>query len=304
MDEIEESVLSAIPADALRLNLTRSTIKMQHSASWSIDKTNSVEDLIICLDGRAIYLIEGEEIHLHPGDAMLIPRDTRFVGWNPSPDTYTGVAQHFSLEIFGQHDLMSQINLRRAASLGRWDTLEPLVRYYRQSAPPNSTTLAQHHMFMVLLIRFIEDAFISWRSQKGGPVQAADALDLSITLAATQISADPLLDGLADHVVENAPYNPDYFQREFRKKIGWTPRKFQQFKRMERAMHFLESGRNVKQTAAEIGYADVYYFSRMFKRYVGTSPTGYVEAVREARDGPFFRGDDDGIVQYPIAHNG
>ncbi|WP_417689243.1 AraC family transcriptional regulator [Roseibium sp.] len=300
MDEIEGSILAGIPAQALNLSLTRSTIRMQHSQSWFIDKTNKVDDLLICLEGEGRYLIDGKEISLTPGDSLLIRRGQRFRGWNPQPEPYTGIAQHFSLTIFNQHNLVDQMDLSGKVRLSRWKVLEPLVHFYRQSAPATSTTLTQHHLFMFLLISYIDDAFVAWRQHDETIMGKGDALALSVMLAATQISADPLRAGLADSVVEAAPYNPDYFQREFRRRIGWTPRKYQEFKRMERAMHFLESGRSVSESAAEVGYQDVYYFSRMFKRHIGTSPRGYVDSVRQNRDGAFPRGEEDGQVHYPV----
>ena len=47
MDEIEGGILSSVPPAALNLNLTRATIKMEHSRTWQIDKSNQVDDLII-----------------------------------------------------------------------------------------------------------------------------------------------------------------------------------------------------------------------------------------------------------------
>lgn len=74
MDEIEGGILSSVPPAALNLNLTRATIKMEHSRTWQIDKSNQVDDLIICLEGRGHYLVDGEARVLEPGDAMLIFR--------------------------------------------------------------------------------------------------------------------------------------------------------------------------------------------------------------------------------------
>ena len=300
MDEIEGSILAEVPPQALSLNLTRSTIPMQHSPTWFIDKTNVVEDLIIGLEGEGRYLIEDEEISVTPGDALLVPRGVRFRGWNPGTETYIGIAQHFTLKIFNQHDFTAQMKLHRKVHLSKWSLLEPLARHYRQSAPASSTTLAQHHMFMFLLTSFIDDAFIAWQHQEDGIMATSDSLALAIMFAATQISADPLNPDVADHVVEAAPYNPDYFHREFRKRIGSTPRKFQEFKRMERAMHFLGSGHSVGQSAAQVGYQDVYYFSRMFKRHIGTSPRGYVRNLQQHRDGAFPKGEEDGLIHYPL----
>ncbi|MFN3364185.1 MAG: AraC family transcriptional regulator, partial [Allorhizobium sp.] len=117
MDETEGSVLSGIPMQALALNLTRSTIRMQHSQTWSIDKSNRVHDLVICLSGRGIYEVEGKTVEMEPGLAMLLPADTRFVGRSVSVEPYTGIAQHFTLDLFGRLDLIAQMDLALSVKL-------------------------------------------------------------------------------------------------------------------------------------------------------------------------------------------
>ncbi|MCY1666480.1 helix-turn-helix domain-containing protein [Rhizobium sp. SL86] len=300
MDKNEQGPLAAIPVQALNLTLTRSTIKMLHSPSWRIDKTNSVHDLVICLTGSAEYEIAGEQLTVEPGYAMLIEAGTRFVGRATSSDLYTGFAQHFTLDVFGRVDLISQMELRRAVRLPRWDMLQQMARHYRESVPLSSTTLAQHHLFMVFLIEYIEAAFLGWRQQQEASVDNPDALSLAVMVAASRIAADPLDDEIVPKVLGSVPYNQDYFRRVFRRQVGLTPTKYQEFKRMERAMGLLAGGRSVKQTAAVVGYSDSYYFSRMFKHYIGVSPAGYKAAEKRHRDGQFPRGEEDGLVVYPI----
>lgn len=291
MDEIEGGILSRIPPNALALTLTRSTIRMQHSTSWRVDKANQVHDLIIALQGRGQYLINGERLTLEPSEVLIIPRNTRFIGWNEGPEAYLGIAQHFSLNIYGSHDLVDQMELRIKARLSRWDMLQPLAWHFRQSAPPGSVTLHQHHTFMVLLMAAIEDAFVRWKPS-AVQMDGAEAIDLAVMKAASHISAEALVQGAAEQAVANAPYNPDYFQREFQKRIGRTPRKYQEFCRMERAMHLLESGYSVGATAAEVGYADPYYFSRMFKRTMGLSPRAHMTRISYAREGRLMQYDE------------
>lgn len=292
MDEIEGGILAAIPPSALSLTLTRAAIRMEHSLTWAIDKVNPVDDLVICLEGRGLYDIDGETRVMTPGDAMLIRRGQRFRGWNEGPATYRGVAQHFTLDIYGRHDLIGQMELRPHLHLSRWGLLEPMARHYRQSAPPESVTLGQHHLFMVLLIAFIEDAFLGWRDSATYQPEGADALDLAVMKAATMISANPTDPAIAARAVDAAPYNRDYFLREFQRRVGRTPRKYQEYRRMERAMHHLESGLGVSATAAEVGYSDPYYFSRMFKRTLGLSPREHMRRIEKSRHGGLMRLDE------------
>lgn len=300
MDKTEQTVLAGIPVNAVSLTLTRSAIKMQHTPRWSVDKVNTVHDLLICLTGRARYVIDGEEIVMEPGCAMLIEANMPFRGQSISQDPYTGLAQHFTLEVFGQMDLISHMKLRRSVALPHWTMLEPLVRYYRESVPLSSTTLNQHHMFMVLLIEFLEAAFQGWRPQQEAALDNSDQLSLAVMVAASRIAADPLDDHIVEQVLESIPYNHDYFRRIFRRQVGFTPLKYQEFKRMERAMGLLAGGLSVKRAAELSGFGDPYYFSRMFKHYIGVSPAGYKAAERRHRDGQFPRGEEDGKVIYPL----
>ncbi|WP_128255748.1 AraC family transcriptional regulator [Falsirhodobacter deserti] len=285
MDELEGGILGSVPPGVLSLTLARSTIRMEHSSTWRIDKTNAAHDLVICLEGAGRYRIGEETLVLRPGEAMLIPPETRFTGRTDGPGLYRGIAQHFTLNIYNEHDFLKQMVLRPKVRLSRWHLLEPMLRHYRASAPPGSVTLQQHHMFMYLLIRYVEDAFVSWQEHTPYPSGGADGLNLAVMKAVTTISAHPLDPGIVETAIAAAPYNRDYFLREFQKRVGRTPRKYWEVQRMERAMHLLEAGLNVSATAAAVGYSDPYYFSRMFKRVVGVSPREKLECLRRARHG-------------------
>ncbi|SFB01045.1 transcriptional regulator, AraC family [Poseidonocella pacifica] len=280
MDKIEHHALGHIPMRSLSLRLARSTIRMSHGASWRINKVNPVHDLIICLSGSGVYQVgeDAERIELRPGEAMLIPAYTRFRGnHGGGSELFTGIAQHFTLDLFERGDLIQQMALRRAVGLPNWGALEPLLRHYRDASPHGSTTLVQHHQFMVVLLAFLETAFVEWRVDGAEP-DSQDHLSVQIMLAAARLSADPLGSGAgADEVLERIPYNPDYFRRAFKERIGYTPQKFRELKRMEFAANRLGMGLSVKAAAEELGYSDPYFFSRMFKRYLGANPSSYRE---------------------------
>lgn len=292
MEEIEGGVLDRMPVGALSLTLTRSTIRMQHAPSWQVDKSNEVYDLIVALDGQGEYRVGDQRLSLCPGQAMLIPPHTRFEGWTEVTTEYTGIAQHFTLRAFGEHDLLSLMDLRLVAELTPWPVFEPLVRHFRSQAPPSSVTLPQHHQFMVLLNAYINAAFLRWKPDAAQPIEGTAGIDLAVMQAASKISAHPLDPAIVQATLSEAPYNRDYFQRSFQKRIGRTPRQYQQFCLMERAMEYLESGHSVTEAAARVDYSDPYYFSRMFKRIIGLSPRAHVERLRLSRSGQLFQFDE------------
>ncbi len=274
MDKNEQNPFSRIPVQALSLRLARTPIRMQHSPNWRINKINPVHDLVFCLSGTASYLIDGEQISLHTGEAMLIHARERFRGTNAGAGDYTGVAQHFSLDLFGRADLVDQMRLKRTTPLSNWPMLKPLVQHYREMAATTSPTLVQHHQFMVLLLAFLNDAFLGWREEVD-LLASQGQLSLQIMLLASKLAADPLSPGGLEEALASVPYNRDYFRRAFRERIGMTPQKYLELKRMEYAVHRLGLGQTVKETAAELGYSDPYFFSRMFKQYIGASPSSY-----------------------------
>ncbi|MFK7943568.1 MAG: helix-turn-helix domain-containing protein [Paracoccaceae bacterium] len=277
MEKIEHPLLSHIPMRSLSLRLARSTIKMQHNRRWKIDKINPVHDLVICLSGQGLYRFDDthEEVELTEGMAMLIPAYTRFRGaLGGGEEALTGIAQHFSLELFGRGDLIQNTTLKRSAALPNWETLGPIVRLYRETANFGSTTLSQHHQFMVLLLAYFEAAFLGWQTPDE-KTESQDHLSVQIMMTASRLSSDPLGAGVEELLAE-IPYNQDYFRRAFKQRIGLTPQKFREMKRMEFAASRLGMGVRVKTVAAELGYSDPYYFSRQFKGYLGSSPSTYL----------------------------
>ncbi|GAA3877692.1 helix-turn-helix transcriptional regulator [Celeribacter arenosi] len=281
MDEIVTGPFDGIPADALRVRLARSTIKMSHSENWRVDKSNPDHDLVICLTGSAIYDIADQTHTLHPGDALLIPAGTRFCGQHGGGPLYTGIAQHFSLDLFGHVDMVSQMDLAPKVTLSGWDYLAPLIHNYHATVPRWSTTLTQHHYFMTILLSFLQDAFLGWRDHAVGAMDGRDALSLHIMLCAAKLSGDPIGETTLDTALAAVPYNGDYFRRAFRDRLGFTPQKFLELKKMEAAKHGLLFGRSVKEVAADVGYRDVYFFSRMFKQYMGAPPSSYRLKARD-----------------------
>ena len=61
----------------------------------------------------------------------------------------------------------------------------------------------------------------------------------------------------------------------FKKIEGQTIASFINHVRINQAIHLLETGKSISETAAETGFTDIYYFSTTFKRIVGTNPSTY-----------------------------
>ena len=69
-----------------------------------------------------------------------------------------------------------------------------------------------------------------------------------------------------------------YFRMLFKQMTGCTPVQFQNRLRIEKAKDLILSGScNVPAAARAVGFSDVFYFSRMFKKLTGKNPSEYRE---------------------------
>jgi AraC-like DNA-binding protein len=71
------------------------------------------------------------------------------------------------------------------------------------------------------------------------------------------------------------------FRKRFAERAGLAPGRFQQQRRIDLACAEIFRGRdNFKELAEELGFCDVYHFSKVFRRHVGEPPSTYRRRVR------------------------
>jgi AraC family transcriptional regulator, arabinose operon regulatory protein len=98
-----------------------------------------------------------------------------------------------------------------------------------------------------------------------------------------------------------ANVSPSHFFALFKRRIGSAPIDYFTRLRMQRACHLLEvTSLSVKEIAAELGYDDPFYFSRVFKSVNRVAPSDYRAAQREATGKP---GDKGRITNFPGESN-
>jgi len=69
-------------------------------------------------------------------------------------------------------------------------------------------------------------------------------------------------------------------EKAFKACLGMPPLAYRNKLRMERAKMLLSGGCGVSETCKRVGIFDVYYFSRLFKKYWGISPAAYGKTNR------------------------
>jgi AraC-like DNA-binding protein len=70
--------------------------------------------------------------------------------------------------------------------------------------------------------------------------------------------------------------SPSYLFRSFKRKMGMTPMHFRNTVRIEKSKLLLcQSNRRIELVALDLGFADVKYFSSLFRQLIGTTPGAF-----------------------------
>ena len=245
--------------------------KVRCEAGWSLaqDWSDRLEDFDFWyvwdgrgrmqLHSRSIDLVSGTCLIMRPGGLYLAEHD---------PEKPLGVTFiHFqtggeSEEKAGLPPEWNQVQDPLFFSVN----LNTLVELLRDASRPNGIQTAQH-LFRILLQELQNQRDDPSRGHSG-PYAA------EIRRHIASIREQPGSVGKVRDLANAAALSPDHYSRLFRKMAGCSPRQFIQEVRLERACQLLrETPLSISQIAEEVGYADVFQFSRIFKNRIGQAPS-------------------------------
>jgi len=119
---------------------------------------------------------------------------------------------------------------------------------------------------------------------------SGDAIERYWRLAAAHAPVRPALREIEDHLPEQLTnrrlarichMSEDHFIRRFRESVGQSPARYIQEQRvLLAAQALLFTSDSIEMIAAAAGFANRFYFSRVFMRHMGISPAAYRKAAR------------------------
>lgn len=233
-----------------------------HNApAWQLSNAQiDFVELTYIIQGQAIYTIDNQKVEVAEGHLLCIPKyTTRAAKSSGDLFEYFSVGFNMQEDVVVPMPLLSQLGVRR-------------------------DILAQYHMLG-------ED----WLSRSPGYIMRSRALFMLILqriLAILVYDADAhqfdprvkqaisyMTENYAEHltiatVAKAVSLNPVYFGALFKKETQVTFRDYLNTIRLNQAEDMLRSKKfNVTETAQNCGFSDVFYFSRLFKKHKGISPS-------------------------------
>jgi AraC-like DNA-binding protein len=80
-----------------------------------------------------------------------------------------------------------------------------------------------------------------------------------------------------DELAHMAGLSPSHFRLTFKNVTGMSPSTYQQQVKIAKATELLSDGEcNVSEAARTVGFTDVHYFSRLYKKVTGNTPSSLI----------------------------
>lgn len=215
---------------------------------------------IIKLHGATEYCCKDQKWLLKANQILFVPRESSYFIREVDPG-YSFVVNFESAAALTQE--ITLLSFPQGFDIG------PAVEKMHRSWRRGNIYGAIACLYSLLDKTSAEDAYASCREQK--------LLEPVMTYLAAHLT-DPELQ--LDSLPRLAGVSQGYLRRIFKKLNGVSPAAFVIRQRMTLARQMLLSGEqySIARIAADVGYGDPLYFSRLFKKYFGLSPVQYQKA--------------------------
>lgn len=228
--------------------------------------------LIYCVEGKGRVQIHDEQYRLDPGDFIVIPAHSmhQYAADDANPWTiywvhFRGALTNKIIETFRQKNISCKGTIHYQDSRVRLfeDMYSNLEMGY------SGDNLCYVNM---CLQYFLTSFILSEHYNIADKKQSNDAIHCSIAFMQENIGEMLTLQSLAECVHLSA----SHFSFLFRKKTGFSPiEHFNHLKVQKACQYLLFTDLRIKEIADKLGMEDQYYFSRMFTKIMGMSPSAY-----------------------------
>lgn len=237
----------------------------KRSEGWHVN-TYYPQDfvLVIVLDGETEYTIQQTKYSVRKNDIILFPPGIRRSASTSSQNPWSFISIIFRMDIDQEAaDFFDK-------SILIWHDMGDSVRKYFQDASDAWT--GKNALFQIkcnyLITEILYKLILS--DMPYHKVPHIKKLEKARSFIQEHFREDISVEELAASI----DLSVSYFRRLFHEAYGYSPMQYIIHLRIENARDLLLSGEvNVTEAAELSGFDDIYYFSTLFKKKTGTTPT-------------------------------
>ena len=239
--------------------------------------------LIYCVNGSGWYATQGLEYQVRQGEFFILPPGLPH-SYGASPDaSWTIYWIHFSGEhaaIYAEgmqspQQINVAVNSRIMDRLGIFEEILTTLQSGTDMEHLRYASSLLHHFLasMRYLVQF-RNAVGSRPDSGTSPLDEQTLCQSAIHFMQEHLENRMTLQQAAAYI----GYSQSHFSALFRRQTGMSPHAYYNRLKMEHACQLLsETDLKVNQICHKLGIDDQYYFSRLFSKTIGMSPTEYRE---------------------------
>ncbi|WP_127836806.1 AraC family transcriptional regulator [Clostridium prolinivorans] len=249
--------------------------------SWKLVKTTiNFHNLMLLYDGEAVFFKNGDMFKASKGDLIYYkPGDIREAYTFPS-----NPMKCFAVEFLYTCPILNNSKWTLTNCDLPFKTIEKLEDEYLfrklfdlfyeltnlKLSIKGTTTIKERAVFteiLSLLFQYEKRPHYSYSNFK--------KVDKVINYMIQNYNQPITLKSLADYL----QISPSYLGNIFKSITGKSVIDYLIHIRINKAKHFLKDGLTVSETARKVGFNDVFYFSRAFKKYEGITPSQFIKTT-------------------------
>jgi len=226
--------------------------------------------LLYCLEGGGHVYLNGIPYEIYPNSYFIIPRNVphRYTSTENNPWSIYWV--HFMGDIADRLYERSLVNDSPQVVGIPYD--ENRIRLFEQLYYILEHSFNEKDMEIInfKLLYFISS--LIYYKEENPAVYNTDSISSSIAYMKQNINEKFGIEELA----AQQNISVSHYSRSFKQKTGSSPiNYFNQLKIQKSCQYLYFTDRSIKEICTELGFEDQYYFSRLFRNVIGSSPSQY-----------------------------
>jgi len=256
-------------------------------------------NLIVVADGPVYIEVGGEPLTLQSGEILLLAPWQEHQGWKPMAEHagffWIQFSSDIALRLIEEDPIEKDFNLLMSDSNElRMDAVNPINLLL-----PGRTAMQGRFELMVLFEKLLRElerpqgyfrvrlSILLWTILEKIADETLRNRNFDSSLSASFLTYRRIVNLLEESYTEERSKEDyelalklkyEYICNVFKKYSGITVTAYLLFLRMQQAQDMLRrTDKTVQQIASEVGYGDPYYFTKLFKKTCGMTPTKYRE---------------------------